>query len=307
MNPPSQTFSFPNDDSDDSLPDDLDLLPATRNIMLTIAYDGTQYRGWQVQPNGLSVQECVETSVQKLTGEKRRVLCAGRTDSGVHALGQVANFHTASQIPIENIRRGLQSYLPEDITIISAREVARSFHATYSAIRKRYRYVIHDGDVCPPFLNNYLLRSQYHLDIERMSEAALYLPGTHDFRCFESKFPNKMSSVRTIMEASIHRIGVWQPWAVHHDWIPTHGRPHIHSGEPFIVFEVMADGFLYNMVRAIVGTLTEIGRGRNRPEFMAEVIRSMDRSRAGMTAPPTGLYLVQVDYPNELLTRAESP
>lgn len=303
----SQASTISDDEGDDSPADDASLPPATRNIMLTIAYDGTQYRGWQVQINGLSVQECVENGVQKLTGEKRRVLCAGRTDSGVHALGQVANFHTTSQVPIENIRRGLQSYLPDDICVISAREVAQSFHATWSAVRKRYRYVIHDGDLCPPFLKNYLLRSQYQLDVERMSEAALYLPGTHDFRCFESKFPNKMSSVRTIMEVSLNRIGIWQPWTAGHVWMPAHGRPHRHSDKPFIVFEVMADGFLYNMVRAIVGTLLEIGRGRNPPEFMAEVIRSMDRSRAGMTAPPSGLYLVQVDYPEELLTRAESP
>ena len=111
---------------------------ARRNIMLTIAYDGTAYRGWQVQPNGLSVQECVERAVQRLTGESPRVFCAGRTDAGVHALGQVANFHSDCNIPIENVRRGLQRYLPEDITIVSAADVESAFHATYSAAKKRY-------------------------------------------------------------------------------------------------------------------------------------------------------------------------
>jgi len=301
-----ETTALPFDEDDDGLTEESGLPAATRNIMLTIAYDGTQYRGWQVQSNGLSVQECVEVGVQKLTGEKRRVLCAGRTDAGVHALGQVANFHTASRIPVENVRRGLQSYLPEDISILSAAEVSPTFHATYSAIRKRYRYVIHDGDVCPPFLKNYVLRSRYPLDANRMEAAAQHLRGTHDFRCFESKFPNKMSSVRTIMDVSLKRIACWDPWMTEHAWIPSHGRPHQNRYEPFLVFEVMADGFLYNMVRSIVGTLTEIGRGRNCPEFMAEVIDSQDRSRAGMTASPCGLYLVQVDYPEELLRPASS-
>lgn len=300
----SQTSALPDDEDDNGLTDDPGLPAATRNIMLTLAYDGTLYRGWQVQSNGVSVQQCVEEAVQKLTGERRRVLCAGRTDAGVHALGQTASFLTSSRIPIGNVRRGLQSYLPEDISVLSAADVSQAFHATYSAVRKRYRYVIHDGDVCPPFLKNYVQRSRYPLDAERMEEATQYLLGTHDFRCFESKFPNKMSSVRTIMDVSLKRVACWDPWMTGHTWIPSHGRPHRQPGEPFLVFEVMADGFLYNMVRSIVGTLTEIGRGRNPPEFMADVIQSMNRSKAGMTASPCGLYLVQVDYPKELLQPA---
>ena len=146
--------------------------PSTRrNIMLTIAYDGTAYRGWQVQPNGLSVQECVERAVQRLTGESPRVYCAGRTDSGVHAIGQVANFHSDCNIPIENVRRGLQCYLPEDITIVSAADVESAFHATYSAVKKRYRYVICDSDVVPPFLNRFVHRCRFHLDVDLMTEA----------------------------------------------------------------------------------------------------------------------------------------
>ena len=273
---------------------------ARRNIMLTIAYDGTHYRGWQIQPNGLSVQECVENAVEKLTGDRQRVYCAGRTDAGVHALGQVANFPTNSSIPIDNIRRGLQAYLPNDIVVVSAKEVSKSFHATYSAIHKRYRYVIHDGDVCPPFLKHYVHRSQNQLDVNRMAEAASFLLGTHDFRCFEKHFPNKSTSVRTIMDVSIRRVSCWLPWTSPHDWVPIQGGRHDQPETPLIVFEVMADGFLYNMVRAIVGTLTEIGLGKQPAESLRDVICSMDRAQAGMTAMPNGLYLVSVEYPEAL-------
>lgn len=292
---------MPDDDSVLPVPPDSGLAATARNMMLTLAYDGTAYRGWQVQPNGVTVQACVESAVLKLTGEKRRVFCAGRTDTGVHALAQVANFHTSSRIPVEKLRRGLQTFLPADIVIVSATEVTTSFHATYSAIRKRYRYVIFDGDVCPPFLRNYVQPSRLRLNADLMAVAAQFLLGTHDFRCFETKYPNKETSVRTVMDVSLRRLAVWDPWTARHDWLPPESRGHDHPDQQFIVFEIMADGFLYNMVRAIIGTLIEIGRGRNAPEFMAEVIASMDRSRAGMTAPPNGLYLVHVEYPDELL------
>jgi len=288
---------------DDNEPvDDAEAQSTSRNIQLTIAYDGTQYRGWQVQPNGPSIQACVESAVRDLTGEQRRVYCAGRTDSGVHAIGQAANFHTNSRIPIENMRRGLQRFLPHDIVIVSAREVSRNFHATYAAIRKRYQYLICDSDVCPPFLNRFVHHSRFHLQADLMDAATEYLPGTHDFRCFETEFPNKASSVRTVMKATLRRIAVWQPWQSAHHWMPAHGRSYDSTDAPFVIFEITADGFLYNMVRAIAGTLIEIGRRKYPPESMADIIRSQDRSRAGITAPAEGLYLVQVDYPDELLT-----
>ncbi len=292
---------MPDEHSESVLPDAADSSPAVRNIMLTIAYDGSKYRGWQVQPNGRTIQACVESAVRKLTGEQRRVFCASRTDTGVHALGQVANFRMSGRIPVESIRLALQTALPEDILIVSALEVSMKMHATYSAVRKRYRYVIHDGDVCPPFLTNYVYRSRFRLDAEVMAQAAQHLLGTHDFRCFEKHYPNKDSSIRTVMDVSLSRLSVWHPWSTSHDWLPADRREHEHRDQQFIVFEIAADGFLYNMVRAIVGTLTEIGRGKNSPDFMADVIRSMDRAKAGMTAPSGGLYLVQVEYPDELL------
>ena len=291
---------MPDEDSELLVPPDVGSEPTQRNIMLTIAYDGAAYQGWQVQPNGVTVQECVESAVLRLTGEKRRVFCAGRTDSGVHALGQVANFHTNSRIPVEKLRGGLQTFLPADIVVVSASEAAATFHATYSAVTKRYRYVIFDGDVCPPFLRNYVQRSRVRLNADLMAEAAQHLLGTHDFRCFETKYPNKETSVRTVMDVSLRRLAGWHPWTTDHDWLPAQNPRHDHADRPFIVFEIMADGFLYNMVRAIVGTLTEIGRGKNPPECIVDVVRSMDRARAGMTAVPGGLYLVHVEYPDDL-------
>lgn len=295
--------------------------PARRNVMLTLSYDGTAYCGWQIQPNGITIQQCVERAVQKLTGVHSNVLCAGRTDSGVHALGQVANFRTDCNIPATQLRRALQSFLPRDIVILEARDVADEFHATYSAVSKTYRYVLFDNPVCPPFLNRYVSRSRRRLNVPAMQEAVGSLLGTHDFRCFETHYPNKQTSIRTIHAVSIGRQPLWSPWtfppASHlrsagHQSVDQQSVDHRSQSadsrsmdpdhdSPLIVFEVTADGFLYNMVRAIAGTLTRIGDGRRGPDDMAQVIASMDRSSAGMTAPAEGLYLVEVRYPLELL------
>ena len=268
-----------------------------RNIMLTIAYEGTAYRGWQIQPDGLTVQECVERAVEQLTGTRSAVLCAGRTDAGVHALGQVACFQTDSKIAAAQMRRGLQRFLPDDISIVQSREVSPDFHATYSAQRKRYRYLICDGPVQPPFLRNLVCRSRRALKLAEMRKALPALLGTHDFRCFETNYPNKATSVRTVMEVTLTRRAHWDIWTPSHDWKSTDPRPHDDLDAPLICFEIMADGFLYNMVRAIVGTLLWIGNGSRPPEYMKEVVESMDRGMAGSTAPPEGLYLVHVDYP----------
>lgn len=280
---------------------------ATRNIMLTLCYDGTAYCGWQIQPNGLTIQECVERAVEKLTGVRSSVLCAGRTDSGVHALGQVASFRTASRIPTAQMRRGLQSFLPEDIVVVSARDVSETFHATWSAVSKTYRYIIFDGTICPPFLRHLVHRSRHPLNVETMEQAVQHLLGRHDFRCFETHYPNKMTSVRTIHQVSVMRQAVWASWTSPHQWHTDGGhvadeRPTDVVAAPFIVFEITADGFLYNMVRAIAGTLLRIGQGQWPPDQMARIIASLDRSHAGMTAPASGLYLVRVNYPDSLLS-----
>ena len=275
-----------------------------RNIMLTIAYDGTNYRGWQIQPNGITVQECVERATEKLTGTRHNVLCAGRTDSGVHAIGQVASFRTESNIPAAQFRRGLQRHLPTDIVVVSAQDVHYDFHATFSAVKKRYRYLLFDGPVVPPFLTNFVTKSRGPVNVAAMQNALPALLGTHDFRCFETNYPNKATSVRTVLDATLQRVPVWSMWSSGHQWQPTDPRPHEDPGSPLVCFEVMADGFLYNMVRAIMGTLMRIGSGKKTPDYMREAIESMDRSHAGATAPAEGLYLVQVDYPDEFLRPA---
>lgn len=296
-----------------------DLQLPDRNIMLTLSYDGTNYCGWQIQPNGITIQECVEQAVGRLTGTRSSVLCAGRTDSGVHALGQIANFRTSSTIPPTQMRRGLQSYLPRDIVVVEARDVSPEFHATYSAVSKTYRYVLYDAPICPPFLNRFVARSRRRLNVPAMRTALPYLLGTHDFRCFETHYPNKQTSVRTIHHADIRRKPMWMPWCAAHAWEPSCRTPESKSVDansdpdsasvdsPIIVFEVTADGFLYNMVRAIVGTLLRIGDGRREPDDMARVIASLDRTTAGMTTDACGLYLVEVRYPKSLTDVAGFP
>jgi tRNA pseudouridine38-40 synthase len=276
-----------------------------RNIMLTVAYQGTRYCGWQVQPDAPTVQEFVETAVKKLTGTDTRVLCSSRTDSGVHALGQVASFRTESKIQGGQFRRGLQRYLPDDISIVNSQEVSADFHATYSAIRKRYRYLIFDGAILPPFLRHQVFRHRSELDVAAMQQSLPHLLGTHDFRCFETNYPNKATSVRTIMEATLTRVPHWSMWTTDHEWMSANARPHQAPHLPLICFEIMADGFLYNMVRAIVGTLVQVGSGKKPPQHIAEVIGSRDRASAGTTAPANGLFLVKVDYPSELLVPDE--
>ncbi|MEP3478840.1 MAG: tRNA pseudouridine(38-40) synthase TruA [Fuerstiella sp.] len=272
-----------------------------RNIMLTVAYEGSAYRGWQIQPNGLTVQECIERASERLFGKRHKLYCAGRTDAGVHAIGQVANFHTESSIAANQIRRGLQAYLPDDISIVQSCEVDPEFHSTFSAIKKRYRYLIYDGDVMPPFYRRFAHRHKGMLQADRIAEALPDLLGRQDFRCFETQYPNKATSVRNIMEANIRRLPVWDLWKGHHEWQSSDARHHEAADCPLLCFEVMADGFLYNMVRAIVGTFIQIGRGRKPVSHLKDVIQSLDRGEAGTNVPSEGLYLVKVDYPEELM------
>ncbi|MCA9070099.1 MAG: tRNA pseudouridine(38-40) synthase TruA [Planctomycetaceae bacterium] len=264
-----------------------------RNIRLILAYDGGDFVGWQVQPNGRSVQAVVEQAIQKLTGETVRVMAAGRTDSGVHALGQVINFPLAHSIPCDRIRRGLQNFLPSDVVVVNADEVPPEFHATYSAVKKRYRYVIHQSPVRSPFLERYVWSRSDDLDIDRMQQAADCLLGKQDFRCFESHFPNKATSVRTVLEAKLFRAGGWAVW---NPCSLNNAKDQVETKGPFLCFEIVADGFLYNMVRAIMGTLFKVGRGKWSPGDVRKIIDQQDRALAGETAPAQGLYLVSVDY-----------
>lgn len=267
-----------------------------RNIRLTLAYDGTNYVGWQVQPNGPTVQAELERAIRKLTGETVRVLSAGRTDSGVHARGQVANFHTGCSIPVDGFRPALENFLPDDVAVRRADEVPADFHATYWALRKRYRYVVLNRRERVPHLRNYALRYTQPLDVDAMQAAANELLGAHDFRCFESEFGRRASSVRTVEEASFRRWEGWPVWDVH--------RPPAEAGVgDFVTFDIVADGFLYNMVRAIVGTLLHVGRGRWTPADVRRILEARDRAQAGETAAACGLYLMHVDYDEERIRR----
>ena len=262
-----------------------------RNIRLTVSYDGTNYVGWQVQPNGISVQSVVGEAIRRLTGDEVNLIGASRTDSGVHALGQVANFRTESSIPCEKMRAGLQHFMPSDVAVRAVEDVADDFHATYSATRKRYRYLIDNTRVPDPFLEKYAWRISTPLDVDAMHAAAQALVGTHDFRSFESQWPNKATSVRTVLEATVGRCAGWNVWTQPGALAKTGA-----GDERFVYFEIAADGFLYNMVRAIMGTLVKVGIGSWPVGDVRRILEAQDRSQAGETAPPHGLYLVQVTY-----------
>jgi tRNA pseudouridine38-40 synthase len=247
-----------------------------RNIKLTVSYDGTDFFGWQTQPDRRTVQETLETAIAALTGEEWvRVNASGRTDTGVHAVGQVANFRTGAKYPPDVLLRAVNARLPPDVILTAAEEVPASFDANRDARRKLYRYVLHDGPVPDVFLRRYACRVRHRLDAAAMGRAAACLRGRHDFRCFETAWPNRRTSVRTVTHLAVSRFGDWV-------WL-----------------DVEADGFLYNMVRAIAGTLINVGRGFWPASRVAEVLASGDRNLAGPTAPAQGLFLVRVTYAGE--------
>ena len=269
-----------------------------RNIRLTLSYDGTRYLGWQWQPYGPTIQGALQDAVQKLTGETAEVIGSGRTDAGVHAIGQVANFVTSSQLPRERFLRGLNHFLPKDIILREVDEAPLAFHAQFQAKKKRYRYVLSDRPIELPFLRPYVWFVRSPLNADAMHEAGQILVGTHDFRCFETKWPNKATSVRTVSHLSLRRHAGWNLWAPEPQHVVgANGSAATANAQlPFISLEIEADGFLYNMVRAITGTLVNVGRGTWTAEDVRRVLVEQDRSRAGGTAPACGLYMACVHY-----------
>lgn len=244
-----------------------------RNIKLTLAYEGTAYAGFQRQKNALTIQAVLEDRLAAVTGERPRIIGAGRTDAGVHALGQVVNFHTASRIETHRFVPALNSLLPKDIAILAAEEVPMEFHARRDARRKTYTYRIWRPAVRPVFERNRAYHFPRPLDLPAMEAAARLLLGRHDFAVFCSAGSTKVkTTVRTIFAAGWEEEG------------------------PLLSFTVTADGFLYRMVRNIVGTLLQVGLGKHPPEWIGELLVLGRRPAAGPSAPACGLFLVAVEY-----------
>jgi len=245
---------------------------AVRNIKLTIHYDGSSYHGWQSQPDQPTIQKELTRAIEKLTGKQVIVNGASRTDAGVSALGQVANIKLDTPIPTENIAKALTAVLPDDIAVAEAADVPDDFDAISSVKSKLYRYTIYTGPTPPVLQIRHCRHLPAKLDTSAMEKGAKLLVGTKDFKSFASAADNRQSSVRTITNCRVEADGEW------------------------IYIDVEADGFLYNMVRNIVGTLVEIGRGRWKPEKITEILEAKDRRAAGPIAPAEGLCLMRIDY-----------
>lgn len=255
-------------------------------VRLDIAYDGSNYAGWQLQPELPTVQGAVEKALEKLIGQPTRVMGASRTDTGVHALQQIAQFRTEATIPAEKYRLALLPFLPADVVVTHSAELPDDFWILNSVQSKTYRYAFHLANVAHPLLNRFSWRVYPPLDIDAMQEAAAIIRGTHDFACFESTGSPRGSTVRTIFESTLTETPAWSPFAM-----PLAAD----AGGRFFIYEVRGDGFLYNMVRCIAGTLLAVGRGRVLPADLPRIIASKDRSLARETAPAHGLTLVRVE------------
>lgn len=243
-----------------------------RNIKLIIEYDGKKFGGWQKQPQKLNIQGEIEKAIEEITGEKVDLFASGRTDAGVHSLGQTANFKTESKIDIEKMAFAINSKLKQSIRIIKAEEVDATFHSRYSCKGKKYRYIINNSKYGSAIYRNLEYHMPIKLDVENMKKAIKYFEGEHDFKGFKASGTSSKSSVRTIYSAKIE------------------------LKEERIIIELEGNGFLYNMVRIIAGTIVDVGLGKIKPDEIPEIISSKDRTKAGKTLPPQGLYLVNVYY-----------
>ena len=243
-----------------------------RNIKLTIEYDGTSYGGWQKQKNNRTIQQCIEEAIKLLTGEEVELIGSSRTDAGVHAKGMVANFITNSQIPADKFREAINTKLPDDIGIIKSEEVDKNFHSRYDSKGKTYCYTLVNRYEKVCIGRNYVYQVREELNYDLMKEAAKYFLGKHDFKAFKTNGSSVKTSVRTISGLELE------------------------LKDDVIKIFVSADGFLYNMVRIIVGTLIEVGKGKIKPEDIESIIKNGDRSKAGPCVPPNGLVLEKVFY-----------
>lgn len=244
-----------------------------RTLKLTLAYDGTRFVGWQRQAHGESIQGLLEDALARFEGSPVMVHGAGRTDAGVHALGQVASVRVTCSHDVATLTRALNAQLPEDVRVLAVEEAAPDFHARFSATAKTYRYMIRNAPIAMPFERAYVWHLPEALNVDAMQRAAALLVGTHDFAAFQSVGTQTPGSVRTVLRSGIVQV------------------------EPSLLsYQVTGEGFLRYMVRALTGTLVEIGRGWREPESIMSLLAGGRRSDAGATAPPQGLFLVSVDY-----------
>jgi tRNA pseudouridine38-40 synthase len=251
-----------------------------RSFRLTLAYDGSDFAGWQRQPSVRTVQGELEVALERITGARAKCIASGRTDAGVHALGQVVSFTSETRHAPDVLTKALNAELPDDMLVFEVVPAPEGFHALRDAARKRYRYVIEDGRLRDLFARRYLWHIYQRLNVDAMREAAAPLVGTHDFTSYETSGSPRLTTTRTVLDLVAERRQA--------------------ELTDRIIIEVEADGFLYNMVRNIVGTLVEVGKGKQAPTWPAEVLALRDRTKAGMTAPPQGLFLVGVEYPEIL-------
>lgn len=243
-----------------------------RNIKLTIEYDGKKFGGWQKQPNELNIQGEIEQAIKQITGEDVELNASGRTDSGVHALGQVANFKTNSNLDIEKFAVAINSKLKKSIVIKKAEEVPENFHARYNCKGKKYRYIINNSYQGTAIYRDLECHIPQKLDIEKMQEGIKFFEGKHDFKGFKASGTSGKSTVREIYKAEVKQDG------------------------KRIIIELTGNGFMYNMVRIISGTIVDVGLGKITPNQIPDIINAKDRTKAGKTLPASGLYLVEVYY-----------
>ena len=246
-------------------------------IKLTVQYKGTNYHGWQVQPNGVTIQEVLQKTLHRILNQKVNVIGSGRTDSGVHALAQVCHFDCDKDVETQKIILGLNSLLPVDISVVEAKVVSPTFHAQLSAKKKTYDYLLFNSKLRSPFLEDYVWRIPYSLDIKKMKQAAKLLVGEHDFRAFCASDSNAQTTTRKIYTISIS-VG-------ERSKVPLQ-----------IKISITGNGFLKHMIRNIVGTLVNVGRGKTTVLQFKKILKGRDRKKAGMTAPAKGLVLQAVVY-----------
>lgn len=252
-------------------------------IALGLEYDGREFHGFETQPNGRTVQACLEAALSKVADQPVKVICAGRTDAGVHALGQIVHFVSQAERPLNAWVFGANSNLPEDVSVNWSRAVPEEFHARFSATARRYRYLILNRATRPATLRGRVSWEHRPLEVERMQAASCYLLGEHDFSSFRGAGCQSRSSRRRIYRLEVSRRG------------------------PFVLIDVTANAFLQHMVRNIAGVLVDIGAGKSPVDWAEKVLRAADRRQGGVTAPPDGLYLAQVDYPAQYRLPAVPP